>query len=194
MGKVRVHMSMSLDGFVTGPDVSHENPMGVDGDRLHQWMFATPVDPRDAEVAAEMYSPRTTGAVIIGRRTFDLGEKPWGENGTFHLPCFVVTHRPKDRLVKGPTTFTFVTDGIESALAQAQAAAGDRGVNVMGAQTARQLLRDGLLDEIHLNLVPVLLGGGTRLFEDLGPDSMELERSRVVESPAVTHLTYRVVK
>lgn len=194
MGKVQSQMSMSLDGFVTGPEVSSENPMGVGGERLHQWMFDPHRDPRDAEVAAEMLAPSTTGAVIIGRRTFDLGEGPWGEDGTFHLPCFVLTHRPAAKLVKGPTSFTFVTDGIQDALARAQAIAGDRAVNVMGAETTRQFLRDGLLDEIQITLVPVLLGGGTRLFEPLGRGPMELEQTRVVESPAVTHLTYRIVR
>jgi dihydrofolate reductase len=130
----------------------------------------------------------------MGRRTFDLGEGPWGEDGTFHLPCFVITHRPADKLVRGPTSFTFVTDGIQTALARAQAMAGDRAVSVMGAETTRQFLRDGLLDEIQINLVPVLLGGGTRLFEHLGRAPMELERTRVVESSTVTHLTYRIVK
>jgi len=194
MGKVRVHMSMSLDGFVTGPNVSLDDPMGVDGERLHEWMFDPHGDPRDAEVAAEMYSTRTTGAVIMGRRTFDVGEDPWGEDGTFQLPCFVVTHRSAENVVKGSTSFTFVTDGIRGALARAQAIAGDRAVNVMGAETTRQFLHERLLDEIHLNLVPVLLGGGTRLFEPLGTARVELERTRIVESPAVTHITYRIRK
>ena len=192
MREVRVHMSISLDGFVAGPGVSREHPMGVGGERLHQWLFASGGDLVDAEVAAGMFSPRTTGAVIMGRRTFDVGEEPWGKDGAFHLPCFVVTHRPADRLVKGPTSFTFVTDGIQGALARARAAAGDRAVNVMGAETTRQFLREGLLDEINLNLVPVLLGSGTRLFESPGGAPRELQRTRVVESPTVTHLTYRV--
>jgi dihydrofolate reductase len=197
MGTVRAHMSMSLDGYVAGPDVSREHPMGVGGERLHQWLFGGG-DPRDAEVAAGMFAPATTGAVIMGRRTFEVGEAPWGEDGTFHLPCFVVTHRPAETRVKGPTTFTFVTDGIEAALARAQAVAGERAVNLMGAETTRQFLRAGLLDEIQINLVPVLLGAGTRLFEHLGEHlgtaPIELERTRMVGSSTMTHLLYRIVK
>jgi dihydrofolate reductase len=185
-------MSTSLDGFVAGPDVSAEQPMGAGGERLHEWMFA-PSDPADIETAAEMFSTRTTGAVVIGRRTFDVGEQPWGDDGTFHVPCFVVTHRAAPTLVKGKTSFTFVTEGLEHALALAQAAAGDKAVNVMGAATTQQLLRLGLVDEIHLNVVPVLLQAGIRLFEHLGPDRIELERTRaVLPSSGVTHLAYRV--
>ena len=194
MGKVRAHMSMSLDGFVAGPDVRREHPMGVGGERLHQWLFANPSDPRDAEVAADMFSPAGTGAVIMGRRTFEVGEDPWGDDGTFHLPCFVVTHRPAKTVVKGPTSFTFVTDGIQSALERAQAVAGARAVNVMGAATTQQFLSAGLLDEFQINLIPVLLGTGIRLFEQFGVAPLELERTRLIESSAVTHLTYRVVK
>src|SRR5688572_26209162 len=149
MGTVRAHMSMSLAGYVAGPGVSREQPMGVGGERLPQWLFGDGGgDPRDAEVAAGMFAPATTGAVIMGRRTFEVGEAPWGEDGTFHLPCFVVTHRPAETRVKGPTTFTFITDGIEAALARAQAVAGERAVNLMGAETTQQFLRAGLLDEI----------------------------------------------
>ncbi len=192
MGTVRVHMSTSLDGFVTGPDVSVEQPMGVGGERLHEWMFAAS-DATDIEKAAEMFSTRTTGAVVIGRRTFDVGERPWGQDGAFHLPCFVLTHRAAPTLVKGKTSFTFVTEGPERALALAQAAAGDKAVNVMGADTIQQFLRRGLIDEIHLNLVPVLLQAGTRLFEHLGPDRLELERTRaILPSSGVIHLTYRI--
>jgi dihydrofolate reductase len=194
MSKVRAHMSMSLDGFVTGPDVSIENPMGVGGERLHEWLFDDATDPSDVEISAEMFSVRTTGAVIMGRRTFEVGERPWGEDGTFHLPCFVLTHRAAPTLVKGTTSFTFVTDGLERALAQAQAVAENRAVNVMGAETIQQFLRAGLLDEIQINLVPVLLGVGTRLFDHRSDAHIELERTRIAESSVMTHLTYRVVK
>jgi dihydrofolate reductase len=187
-------MSMSLDGFVTGPDVRVEHPMGVGGERLHRWLFADPGDPRDAEVAAEMFSPATTGAVIMGRRTFEVGVGLWGDDGTFRLPCFVVTHRPAERLVKGTTSFTFVTDGLEAALQRARAVAGQRDVNVMGATAIQQFLIEGLLDELQINLIPVLLGSGTRLFERFSGTPLELDRTRVVETPSVTHLTYRVVK
>ncbi len=194
MGKVIAHMSMSLDGFVTGPDVRVEHPMGVGGERLHQWLFANPGDPRDAQVAGEMFAPAHTGAVIMGRRTFDVGIGLWGDDGTFQLPCFVVTHQPADRLIKGQTSFTFVTTGVRDALAHAQAVAGSRAVNVMGAAMIQQVLHAGLLDEVQINLIPVLLGAGTRLFESFTTDKIELERTRIVESPSATHLTYRIVK
>ena len=192
MGIVRAHMSMSLDGFVTGPDVSVEQPMGAGGERLHEWLFGAS-NPADIETAAEMFSTRTTGAVVMGRRTFDVGERPWGEDGTFHMPCFVLTHRAAPTLVKGKTSFTFVTEGPEHALALARTAADDKAVNVMGANTIQQLLRHRLIDEIHVNLVPVLLQAGTRLFEHLGPERIELERRQVIQpSSGVTHLTFRI--
>jgi len=110
------------------------------------------------------------------------------------VPCFVLTHAPREELAKGATSFTFVTDGIESALDQARAAAGERSIALMGAGTTQQFLRAGLLDEIQLTLVPVLLGDGIRLFEHLGTDHIELERTRVIESPGVTHLRFRVLR
>lgn len=192
VGVVRVHMSISLDGFVTGPDVGPDQAMGVGGDRLHEWLFSSS-DPRDKEVAAAMNSTETTGAVVMGRHTFDLGEPHWGEGGTFHLPVFVITHRAAPTLVKKTTRFTFVTDGPERALALAQEAAGDKAVNVMGAQTVQEFLRRGVVDELHLNLNPVLLQAGTRLFEHLGADGIELERLNVIpSSTGVTHLTFRI--
>jgi dihydrofolate reductase len=203
MGTVRLHMSMSLDGFIAGPNVDVEHPMGEGGDRLHDWIFAgnpdrtghSPLtstrDPRDAQVMDEMFE--NVGAVVMGRTTFDVGKGPWGDDPPFGMPCFVLTHTPADTVVKGATTFTFVTDGIDSALKQAGADAGGKGINLMGATTAQQFLRAGLLDEIQINLVPVLLGGGTRLFEHLGADHIELQRTRVIESPTVTHVKFRVV-
>jgi dihydrofolate reductase len=130
----------------------------------------------------------------MGRRTFDVGEGPWGDDGTFGMPCFVLTHTPAETLVKGATTFTFVTDGIDSALVQAKAAAGDKHINLMGANTAQQFLSAGQLDEIQINLIPTLLGDGVRLFDHLATDQIELERTRVIESSGVTHLTFRVLK
>lgn len=194
MGCVVLHVSMSLDGFVAGPRPRKEQPMGEGGERLHEWMFAKPVDPGDARVAAEMFSTATVGAVVMGRTTFTCGEALWGEDGTYRMPCFVVTHRPAETLVRGPTRFTFVTEGIERALAQAKEAAAGKDVNVMGADTAQQLLRAGLLDAIQINLVPVLLGEGARLFEGLGTTRVELALTRVVASPRVTHLMHRVLR
>jgi dihydrofolate reductase len=194
VGKVVVHKSMSLDGYVTGPDVRVDQALGEGGERLHAWMFADDIDPADARVAAESYSTERVGAVLMGRTHFTVGIGHWGDDGTFRLPCFVVTHRPAEPVVKGPTSFTFVTDGLEAALARAQDAAGAKDVNVMGASTSRQLLVAGLVDEIQINLVPVLLGDGARLFDGLGPAGPQLERLRVVDSPRVTHLRYRVVR
>lgn len=194
MGKVVVHKSMSLDGYVAGPDVRVDQALGAGGEQLHAWMFADDIDPADAEVAAESYSTDRVGAVLMGRTHFTVGIGHWGDDGTFRMPCFVVTHRSSEPVVKGPTTFTFVTDGLEAALARAQDAAGSKDVNVMGASTSRQLLAAGLVDEVQINLVPIVLGGGARLFDGLGPDGPQFEHVRIVDSPRVTHLTYRVLR
>jgi len=194
VGQVHLHMSMSVDGFIAGPDVSIEHPLGVGGQRLHEWMFTDPVDPDDADVVGTMFSTDRVGAVLMGRTHFEVGIGPWGDDGTFRMPCFVVTHRPADPVVKGPTTFTFVTDGVERALELAQAAAGDKHINVMGANLAQQMLRAGQIDEIQLNLVPVLLGDGVPLFAHLGDHHIELHRTAVMPSSTVTHLRYRVVR
>jgi dihydrofolate reductase len=189
-GKVVLDMSISLDGFTAGPDISFENRLGINGERLHAWMFG-----EKSEADAEVDIFKTSGAVITGRRTFDMGEEPWGNDGAFGMPCFVLTHRPQDILVKGPTTFTFVTEGIESALAQAKTAAGEKDVWIMGAANiAHQYLRAGLVDEIIVHIVPVLLGAGSRLFDEIGSQPIELEQVRVIPSPQVTHIYYRVLK
>jgi dihydrofolate reductase len=205
MGKVTSDMSISLDGFVAGPNDGPGNGLGDGGDRLHQWMYdlASWREPhglaggetnRDAEVLDEAF--KNTGAFVMGRRMFDLAEGPWGDNPPFHGPVYVLTHRARERLTKeGGTTFTFVTDGIQSALKQAQAAAGDKDVSVAGgANIIQQYVKAGLLDEIQIHLVPVLLGEGRRLFDELGTEHIELETTRVIESPGVTHLRFRLVK
>jgi dihydrofolate reductase len=202
MGIVKSDISVSLDGFVAGPNDGVDNPMGDGGERLHEWVFglASWREPhglpggetnRDDEVQEE--SLRDIGAVVLGRRMFD-NAKGWGDDPPFHVPVFVLTHEAKEDLVKeGGTTFTFVSDGVESALAQARAAAGDKNVAVGGgANTIQQFLSAGLLDELQIHVVPVLLGGGVRLFDGLG--QVDLETTRVVDSPAVTHLKFRVVK
>ncbi|WP_248964672.1 dihydrofolate reductase family protein [Sphaerisporangium perillae] len=190
MGKLVLEMTMSLDGFTAAPNIGVDHPLGEDGERLHGWIGVdgSPVSELDREISAEMFT--RTGAFILGRRTFDVGEAPWGDDGAFGMPCFVLTNRARETLVKGPTTFTFVTDGIESALKQARAVAGGKDVLVMGgAEVARQYLNAGLVDELRLHLVPMLLGAGTRFFDG---GRVELERTKVVESPAATHLTFRV--
>jgi dihydrofolate reductase len=204
MGKVTVDMSMSLDGFIAGPNDSVERPLGEGGERLHEWVYDLASwrerhgltggkTDSDAEVLDE--SLKNTGAVVVGKRMFDVANG-WGDNPPFHVPVFVLTHDAREKLVKeGGTTFTFVTDGIQSALEQAKAAAGDKDVSVGGgANIIQQYLSAGLLDEIQIHLVPVLLGDGRRLFEHTGTGQIELERTRVIESPGVTHLRFRVVK
>jgi dihydrofolate reductase len=148
----------------------------------------------DDEELRRRFAP--TGAVVMGRRMFDEGEGPWGDDPPFRMPVFVLTHEARGTLDKeGGTTFTFVTDGIESALEQARAAAGDKNVNIAGgAGTVQQFIRAGLLDELEIHLAPLLFGEGIRLFERMGPEHIELENMRVVASPKVTHLRFRVVK
>ncbi len=193
-GKVLLDISMSLDGFIAGPNNSPEKPLGEGGERLHNWMFLPSGGPIRPEVEEERF--KTIGAMVMGRLMFDVGEEPWGENPPFHLPIFVLTHNAKETLIKeGGTSYTFVTSGIENALAQAKAAADDQNVQVMGgADLAQQFLTRGMLDEIQIHLVPVLLGEGIRLFEHLGSEPTELEITRVIQSKEVTHLRFRIVK
>lgn len=192
MGTVASAMSMSLDGYVTGPHDSREKPFGEGGEVLHHWLGPA-ATPADRAVLQEMVDG--VGSIVMGRRSYDfcVGEGRWGDGGPAgDAPCFVLTHQPPDP--DGvPKVFTFVTDGIRSAIAQAQQAAGDRTVGLHGATAAQQALAAGLLDEIHVHLVPVLLGGGVRLFDLLGADQVHLERDRVVEAGSgVTHLRFRV--
>ena len=216
MARLTLDISMSLDGFIAGPNQTLEQPLGEGGDRLHEWAFrlASWREPHglsggetnvaDDEVVAETL--QATGAVVMGRRMFSGGKGPWaddpntdawwGDNPPFHVPVFVLTHHPRETVIKeGGTSFTFVTDGIEPALEQARAAAGEKNVSLAGgADVVQQYLNAGLLDELQIHVAPVFLGGGVRLFDRLGPDPIELEATRVIESPTVTHLRYRVVK
>ena len=183
MGLVTVDKTMSLDGFIARKD--------DDVTRLFEWYGGTPT--KDIVEALQ-----STGAVVMGRRSFRLIDNPEGwvtPDGT-HLPwpVFVLTHEPRSRVKNGATVCTFVTDGIESAVAQAKATAGDKNIGVMGAQIAQECLKLGLLDEIRIHLVPVLLGEGIRLFDHLGSVPIDLELMRVDQAPQVTHLTYRVPK
>jgi dihydrofolate reductase len=188
MTRVIFDTSMSLDGFMTAANVRPEEPMGDGGMRLMEWVFGE--DERNREYLAS--SIASLGAVIAGRRTYDLSVPWWGADGPSgdaRRPVFVVTHEaPEESPENG--VYTFVTGGIEDALQQARAAAGDGAVVVMGgADLGRQYLRAGLLDEISLHLVPVLLGAGTRMFETIQAD---LETVEVENTPAATHLRYRV--
>lgn len=193
MGKVIFDMSISLDGFIAGPkdDDNPERELGA-LEILHDWMF--PPKGVFEEIAGERF--KNVGAVVMGRRMFDLGEESWGDNPVFHAPVFVLSHRPREKVVKqGGTTYTFVTEGIESALEQARAAAGDKDILVAGgARAIQHYLRAGLLDEIHLTLVPILLGEGIRLFENIGTKHIELEKISVADDPGVTHFRFRIVR
>ncbi len=199
MSSVTCHISISLDGFVAGPDQSLEHPLGEGGDSLHEWAFGD-VHDADAQVVADVV--QGVGAYIMGRNMFGGGPGPWdeswkgwwGEDPPFHTPVFVLTHHPREPLpMQGGTAFHFAPHGIESALEQARAAAGDGGVAIAGgASTVQQYLAAGLLDELYLHIVPVLLGAGERLLEDIGDP--KLEPVKVVASPAVTHIKYQVVR
>jgi dihydrofolate reductase len=203
MGRVTSDMTMSLDGFITGPNDSARLGLGEGGERLHEWMYDLASfherhgreggeTGTDDDVLAEAFE--NVGAYVMGRRMFDVGEEPWGDDPPFHGPVFVVTHTAREELVKeGDTTFTFDTDGLETALGQARSAAGDKDVSVAGgANVIQQCLAAGLLDEIQIHVAPVLIGEGRRLFENLGAEHIELVPHRVIASPEVTHLRYRV--
>jgi dihydrofolate reductase len=202
MGKVRFDITMSLDGFIAGPNDRPDQGLGEGGEELHRWVYdlaswraphglAGGVTNQDSEILEEAIE--ATGAVIVGRRMFD-NAKEWGDEPPFHVPVFVVTHETREDLVKGDTTFTFV-DGIESALEQAKAAAGDKDVSIGGgADIAQQYLNAGSVDEMQIHIAPLLLGGGIRLFDRLGDARIELEKTRVIDSPAVTHLRFRVLR
>ncbi|WP_456789208.1 dihydrofolate reductase family protein [Cellulomonas sp. P5_C5] len=195
MGIVRVSISVSLDGYSSGPDVSEQDPMGVGGERLHRWLFpaaGTAADPADAAVSADLFA--RTGAVVVGRRTYDIGVDLWSDT-PFPVPTFVVTHREHEPRPMTSATFTFVTDGVASAVAQAVTAAGDRDVLVMGgAEIVRQAIGAGVVDEVTLNLVPVLLHRGARLLDVVGNQHTELVRTGLVATAEATHLTFRVVR
>jgi dihydrofolate reductase len=214
MPKLKGDISVSLDGFVAGPNPTLEEPLGQGGEQLHEWALTSHAWREahgldggetnvDSDVVADMIAG--VGATVMGRRMFSGGQGPWeddpnadawwGDNPPFHHPVFVLTHHEREPVTKeGGTTFTFVTDGIESALDQARAAAGDQDVAVGGgADAIQQYLRAGLLDEIQLHVVPVLLGDGVRLFAGQVPDPRHtLERTHVIESPTgAMHVTYR---
>jgi dihydrofolate reductase len=210
--KVRVHISTSLDGYVAGPNQRFEEPLGDGGEQLHDWVVGLEAwreehgregGEANASTPVVEETVANIGAVIMGRRMFGGGDGAWdpdwrgwwGDDPPFHVPVFVLTHHERESVpMEGGTTFNFVTDGIESALEQARAAAGDRDVQMAGGANAiQQYLAAGLVDELELHVVPVLLGGGERLLDNVGPD-LRLEQTRVVEAPGVTHLKYRVVR
>ncbi len=213
MSKLRCHISISLDGFVAGPNQSEENPLGEGGERLHDWVVplaawrqAHGMQGGEVNESTRIVeeSRANIGAAVMGRNMFgpigggawaDGWTGWWGDNPPFHYPVFIVTHHPRDPVeMQGGTTFHFVTDGIESALEQAKKAAGGKDVMLLGGgQIVQQYLAAGLLDELELHVVPVLLGDGARIFDNLGDTEVQLEQVRAVEAPGVAHLRYGVV-
>ena len=194
MSRVVLSMSMSVDGFITGPDDGIEHGLGVDGERLHAWLSDGGVDPGsyrpvDTAGATVFDELMATGAVIVGRRTFEFAGG-WAGDHHDGVPIFVFTHAAPDEPAPGHARY--VTEGIASCVAQAKAAAGGRDILLHGAATAQECLRAGLLDEMQLHLVPVLLGQGRRLFADLPPEHVELDLVRALDGPGVQHLRYRV--
>jgi dihydrofolate reductase len=210
MSKVRVHISVSLDGYVAGPNQSEADPLGEGGESLHEWAVGLKAFHEhhgreggevNASNAVLEEAQANVGAEIMGRGKFGGGPGPWGddpwqgwwgEDPPFHMPVFVLTHHEREPLTLSDTTFTFVTDGIESALEQARAAAGGKDVTIGGgAKAVNQYLAAGLVDELELHVAPLLLGGGARMFEGVGT-GLKLEQTRAVEAPGVSHLKYRV--
>jgi dihydrofolate reductase len=204
MGKAAVGLTMSLDGFIAGPNAGPERPLGEGGERLIEWYsggdteYEMPgtgmvfrISPQSVELLREVNE--RMGAFVTGRRTFDIANG-WGGNPPLGVPTFVVTHSVPEEWVYEGSPYTFVTDGVEKAVELAKEVAGDMDVAVGAASIGQQCIRAGLLDEVHVNLAPVLLGGGIRLFEHLGTTPIDLESTRVIQAPGVTHLTFRVVK
>lgn len=193
MGKITANISMSLDGFIAGSNITVDNPMGNGGEKLHDWMFSGKTESEAMAFQEAEFKP--IGAIILGRRMFDLGVELWGDNPVFHAPGFVISHTSTEKVVKqGGTTYTFVTDGAESALKQAKAAAGNKDVMVIGgANVIQQFIKAGWLDELQIHLIPILLGDGTRLFHPVD-QQVALERIEVTDAPDATHLRYRIVK
>ncbi|HET7119937.1 MAG TPA: dihydrofolate reductase family protein [Solirubrobacterales bacterium] len=209
MGKVKGQISVSVDGFVAGPNQGEEHPLGEGGEQLHDWVVELAAwreshgrEGGEVNASTPIFEEAVagTGAVIMGRNMFGPVRGPWteplwngwwGDEPPFRVPVFVLTHYEREPLVLGETTFTFVTEGLERAVELAREAAGDQDVSVGGgAATLRQLIGAGLLEELLVNQVPVILGGGERLFEQL-PSSTKVEQLRVVEAPGVAHLLYR---
>lgn len=204
MPRTNLSMSISADGYVAGPHQSEEHPLGVGGMDLHRWHIGPEKDhPVNQQVVSDMMEG--IGATIMGRNMFgpirgDWGNSDWkgwwGEVPPYHCPVFVLTHYARDRIeMGGGTIFHFVTDGIESAYAQAEAAAGNQGISIAGgASCARQAINAGLVDEIDLQISPVILGSGERLFDGFEAGTPHLDLERVLQAPGVAHLRYRVVR
>jgi dihydrofolate reductase len=191
MGRVTFDISMSLDGFVAGPNVRLEAGLGDGGERLHEWAFNS-TDPRNRQI---MEAAVNSGAVITGRTTYDLSIQYWGADGPVgpaRTPVFVLSHSVPPE-IPANSVYTFV-DSVDAAYEKAQQAAGDRDIGVVGPTTAQQFIARGLVDELFIHIVPVLFGDGVRLFEQPGGQSVALEALEVIHTADATHLRYRVVK
>ena len=211
MSKLRMKISMSFDGFIAGPNQSVENPLGEGGEKLHQWVISLAAwrephhmaggEVNESSVVVEEQI-QNIGATIMGRNMFGGHPGPWdpknpwkgwwGDDPPFHHPVFVLTHYPREKLVlEGGNSFTFVTDGIESALDQARRAAGEKDISLAGgAKAVQEYFNAGLIDEMEISVVPALLGGGERLFEGVGDDLHGLELARTISARNVTHLKF----
>jgi dihydrofolate reductase len=204
VGKVIASQSISLDGYSAGVKAGRDNPLGDDGERLHEWLYGLDSwrgphgleggeSNADADAIDGVFA--NLGAVIMGKMMFVTGEDPWGDEPPFHVPVFVLQHEPHEPIEKhGGTSFTFVHEGLEHALGLAQNAAGDKDVLIAGgADAVQQFLSAGLIDELQIDLVPIVLGDGRRLFENL-PTDLRLEPIRVLDGPGATHIRYRAVR
>lgn len=203
MSEVIAQLSMSLDGYIAGPDSGREHPLGIGGERLHQWVFGLRSWRREQGIKGGTHGPeddlvadwiKRLGAVVMGHAMYITGEAPWGDNPPFHMPVYVVTHTPREPLTKeGGTVFHFVTEGPEHALALAREAAGDKDVSLAGgADLVQQFIRAGWLDELLLHVVPVLTGeGGRRLFDNIGDKPVEWRKTQVLDAPEATHIRLR---
>jgi dihydrofolate reductase len=210
VSKVKCQISISADGYAAGPNQGEEHPLGEGGEALHEWVVKLAAwrqshgrEGGEVNASSEIFEAAAgdTGAVIMGRNMFGPVRGPWteplwngwwGDDPPFKVPVFVLTHYEREPLTLGETTFHFVTEGPERAVALAREAAGDQDVSVGGgAATIQQLIRTGLLDELLINQVPVILGGGERLLDEISPE-VELEQTRVVEAPGVAHILYRL--
>lgn len=204
MPRTHLSMSMSADGFVAGPHQDRDHPLGIGGERLHAWHLGPEKDhPVNRQVVSDMMDGM--GAVIMGRNMFGPIRGPWGDSGwrgwwgedpPYHCPVFVLTHHAHDPIeMDGGTTFHFVTDGVVAAYAQAEAAAGDQAISIAGgASCARQAISAGLVDQIDIQLNPVLLGSGERLFDGFETGRPDMHLERVLEAPGVAHLRFRVIR
>ncbi|TQS71857.1 dihydrofolate reductase [Ornithinibacillus gellani] len=201
MGKVILDISISVDGFVAGPDDQQQQPLGKGGDALHDWLFSGDYPSRHndmfklSRINKDIFDREipNVGAMIVGRRTFDLVNGWGGSHPIQGVPIFVVTHEEPETYLEHHTSFTFVTDGVESAIQQAKATANGKNVGIGTASIAQQCIKAGFLDEMHLHIAPIILGSGIRLFDQIGEDQIQLESKRVVDGSNVVHLIYRLL-